>query len=59
MVEPLIRRLTASDKGYDVASCGLKLVSKGYADNITLVINSAEDMISLLVKLSKVIYNIR
>ena len=48
MVEPLIRWLTASGKGYDIASCGLKLASKWYADEGTLVINSVEDTISLL-----------
>ena len=48
MVEPLIRWLTASSKGYDIASCGLKLASKWYADDGTLLTNSVEDMISLL-----------
>jgi hypothetical protein len=48
MVEPLIRWLTASGKGYDIASCGLKLASKWYADDGTLLTNSVEDMISLL-----------
>jgi hypothetical protein len=48
MVEPLIRWLTASGKGYDIASCGLKLVSKWYADDGTFLTNSVEDMISLL-----------
>ena len=48
MVEPLIRWLLASNEGHDVASCGLKLVSKWYADDGTLVTNSVEDMISLL-----------
>jgi hypothetical protein len=36
MVEILIRWLTASGKGYDIASCGLKLTSKWYADDSTL-----------------------
>ena len=48
MVEPLIRWLTASGKGYDIASCGLKLASKWYADGGTLLTNTIEDMISLL-----------
>ncbi len=48
MVEPLIRWLTASGKGYDIASCGLKLASKWYADDGILLTNSVEDMISLL-----------
>jgi hypothetical protein len=48
LVEPLIRWLTASGKGYDIASCGLKLASKWYADDGTLLTNSVEDMISLL-----------
>ena len=48
MVEPLIRWLIASGKGYDIASCGLRLASKWYADDGTLLINSVEDMISLL-----------
>jgi hypothetical protein len=48
MVEPLIRWLTASSKGYDITSCGLKLTSKWYADDGTLITNSVEDMISLL-----------
>jgi hypothetical protein len=48
MVEPLIRWLRASDKGYDIASCGLKLASKWYADDGTLITNSVEDMTSLL-----------
>ena len=48
MVEPLIRWLTASCKGYDIASRGLQLASKMCADDGTLLINSVEDMISLL-----------
>jgi len=48
MVEPLIRWLTAADKGYDITSYGFKLASKWYADDGTLVTNSIEDMISLL-----------
>ena len=48
MVEPLIRWLAASDKGYNVASCDLKLARKWYVDDGTLVTNSVEDMISFL-----------
>ena len=48
MVEPLIRWLTASSKGYEIASCGLKLASKWYADDGTLLTNLVEDMISLI-----------
>jgi len=48
MAEPLIRWLTASGKGYDIASCDLKLVSKWYADDGTLITSSVDDMISLL-----------
>jgi hypothetical protein len=46
MVEPLIRWLKASGKGYDIASCGLNLASKWYADDGTLITNSVEDMTS-------------
>jgi hypothetical protein len=46
--EPLIRWLTASGKGYNIASCGLKLTNKWYADDGTLITNSVEDMIYLL-----------
>jgi hypothetical protein len=48
MVEPLIRWLNSSGKGYDIDPCGLKLASKWYADDGTLLANSVEDMISLL-----------
>jgi hypothetical protein len=48
MVEPLIIWLTASGKGYDIVSCGLKLDSKWYVDDGTLLTNAVEDMISLL-----------
>ena len=48
MVEPLIRWLTASGKGYNIAFYGLKLACKWYADDGTLLANSVEDMISLL-----------
>ena len=48
MVEPIIRWLTALGKGYDIASCGLTLASKWYADDGTFLTNSVEDMISLL-----------
>jgi len=48
MVEPLIRWLTASGKGYGIASCAFKLASKWYADDGSLITNPVEDMISLL-----------
>ena len=48
MIEPLIRWIRASSKGYDITSCDLYLVSKWYADEGTLVTNYVEDMISLL-----------
>ena len=48
VVEPLIRWLKASGKGYAIASCGLNLASKWYADDGTLITNSVEDMIALL-----------
>ena len=48
MIKPLIRWPNAADKGYDITSCGIKLTSKWYADDGTLVANSAEDMVSLL-----------
>jgi hypothetical protein len=48
MIEPLIRWIRASNKGYDIASCGLQLANKWYADDGTLVTNSVEDTISLL-----------
>ena len=48
MVEPLIKWLTAPGKGCDIAFCGLKLASKWYADDGTLLTDTVEDMISLL-----------
>ena len=48
MIEPLIRWLNASQKGYDITSCGLRLASKWYVDDGTLVTNAIEDMITLL-----------
>ena len=48
VIEPLIRWLTASQKGYAITSCGLRLASKWYADDGTLVTNSIDDMITLL-----------
>jgi len=48
MIEPLIRWLNAAGKGYQLTSCGLKLTSKWYADDGTLVTNLVDDMISLL-----------
>ncbi len=48
MIEPLVRWLRASHKGYDIASCSLQLASKCHADDGTLVTSSVEDMIVLL-----------
>ena len=48
MIEPLIRWLNTSDKGYEMTSCGLRLASKWYADDGTLVTNTIEDMVTLL-----------
>ncbi len=48
MIEPLIRWLRASNKGYDITACGLQLARKLYAVDGTLVTNSVEDIISLL-----------
>jgi hypothetical protein len=48
MIEPLNRRLRASNKGYGIAFCGLQLASKFYADDGTLVTNSMVDMIDFL-----------
>ena len=48
MVEPLIRWLTVSCKEYGIAYCDLKLASKWYADDGTLITNFVEDIISLL-----------
>jgi hypothetical protein len=48
MIEPLIRWLNAADKGYDITTYGLKLASKWYADDGTLVTNSVEDIVSLM-----------
>jgi hypothetical protein len=48
MIEALIKWLRASNKGYDITSCGLQLASKWYDDDGTHVTNSVEDMISLL-----------
>jgi hypothetical protein len=48
MTEPIIRWLRISNKAYDIASCGLQLANKRYADDGTLVTNSVGDMIVLL-----------
>ena len=48
MTEPLIRWLTASQKGYDITFCGLRLTSKWYADDGKFVTNTIDDMITLL-----------
>jgi len=48
MIEPLVRWLNASQKGYDITSCGLHLANKWYTDDGTLVANTMEDMVVLL-----------
>ena len=48
MIEPLIRWLNAADKCYDIASYRLKLASKYYVDDGTLVTNFVDDMVSML-----------
>ena len=48
MMEPLIRWLTSKKKGYQFGSTGLTLASKWYADDATLLANSAPNMISQL-----------
>ena len=48
MIEPLIRRINASQKRNDITSCGLRLASKWYADDGTLVTNTIDDMVTLL-----------
>ncbi len=48
MIEPLIRWLKASHKGYDMTSWGLRLAIKWYADDGTLVTNTIDDMVTLL-----------
>ena len=48
MFKPRIRWLTASGEGCDIASSELKLASKWYVDDGTLITNSVEDMISLV-----------
>jgi hypothetical protein len=53
MIEPLIRWLNATDKGYHITSCGLQLASKWYANDGTLVTNSVADMLSLLAIVQK------
>jgi hypothetical protein len=47
-IEPLIRWLNASNKGYDMSSCDLRLASKLYVDDVTLVTNTVEEMLALL-----------
>jgi hypothetical protein len=47
-IEPLIRWLNASQQGYDMISCGLRLASKWYEYDGTLVTNTIEDMVTLL-----------
>ena len=48
MIESLIRWINASQKGYDTTSCGLRLASKWYAHDGTLVTNTIENTVTLL-----------
>ena len=48
MIESLICWLTASQKGYDITSCGLRLASEWYADDGAMVSNTIDDMITLI-----------
>jgi hypothetical protein len=48
MIEPLIRWLNASQKGYYITFCGLRMASKWYANDDTLVTDTIEDMVTLL-----------
>jgi hypothetical protein len=48
MIKPLIRWLNASQKGYDITSCGLRQSSKWYTDDGSLVTNTINDMLTLL-----------
>ena len=48
MIDPLILWLNASHKGYDMTSCSLRLASKWYAHDGTLVSNTIEEMVDLL-----------
>jgi hypothetical protein len=46
VIEPLIHRINASQKKYDITSCGLRHASEWYADDGTLVTNTIEDMVT-------------
>ena len=49
MIELFIHWLNASQRGYDITSCGLQLASKWYViDDGTLVTNTIGDTIALL-----------
>ncbi len=48
MIESLMRWLNASNKDCDMTSCGLRLASKWYADDGTLVTKTIEEMVALL-----------
>jgi len=48
MIDPLICWLNTYDKGYTIASYDLNLANKWYTDDGTFVINSVDDLISLL-----------
>ena len=47
VIEPLIRWLKASQNWYAITSRGLKLASKWYADDGTLITNTVDDIIAL------------
>ena len=48
MIEPLIRWLTASQEGYDITSCGLRIASKWSADDGAVITNTIDDMSIML-----------
>jgi len=48
MIEPLIRCLNASQKRYDMTSCGLRLASKWHANDGTQITNTIANMVTLL-----------
>ena len=47
-IEPLIRWINASQKRYDIASCGLRLDRKWYKNDDTLVNITIEKMVTFL-----------
>ena len=48
MIEPLIRWIKASRRGYDTTSCGLQLASKWYAGDNIPIKSTIDDMVALL-----------